>query len=164
MISIQFILILVGVLVSVIVILISYGEIQKCRKKCKIKVKLPNRWIKISSGNGIKHPMYVYNSAKIKGSELVEMYGLGDDYVKGKLDEHVISKISRNWKNAVRHLKYACKSRVPMHNLYKSVNLSGKAYGAINPLNDKENKYKIMLHRDDTNLDVFIADGEVIVV
>lgn len=161
MISIQLILILLGVIVVLIVILASYAELQKGRKKCKIRIPLPKTWVRID-GPRLSGPLFVYNSKKVKAKDVMRVQEVGDknNYLKGCLTEHLISKIDRHWKRAVRFMKHSRHSCVPIHNLYKGVESAGKTYGSVNPMSGEgDGCWKVLIHRNDAKLDGFIADG-----
>ena len=158
-------LIILGV-ITIILIILAYLELKRCRKICKFKSLLPqDYYVILPRFSGLNYPVYIYNSSKVHRRDIkYERDYNAKDYRKMKLNEHIIPKLYKCLMKSFSTFRSIIKSNTPISTLYKSISGVDDIINTVNPMTMDVTKYKMLIHKDDMKNDVFVDYNTLLIV
>ena len=160
-INVKFIIILITIVLMVI--LLSRIELYINERKSMISVSvLKNSCVLLPSYTGLKDPVYIYNSNKVKKKDLRYEGGyVKSEYVKKDIHEHVASKIFTPLNDLGKLLKSIPKSKMPLNSIYLTLSKSGEIINTADPLSyNSLSGYRLLTSKRD-NVEAFIAHNKI---
>lgn len=149
------------------VIILSYIELDRNKYKSVYSCKLPDKYIIIDISNmeGIKYPIYLYNSSKISEKDIINTELVdANNYKSHKIHSHLFSDIAHFTSKIVSKMKKVIHSKMPINSLYKAAPVLSYGVAVINPLSpDKISEYKVFSNKADS-FESFISDNVFYIV
>lgn len=137
--------------IIVVIILLSVIELYIAKHLSILSFSIPKTQLTIQPILNInKHPIYIYNSSKIKRGQLNYSIGYNEnEYTKHKINEHIGSKICNSTKDVVSCMFNIHKSKTPIDSLYNLLGKSDDVINTVNPSLNNKNNLRVLIHNDD---------------